>query len=101
MNTLKTIGRFIFKSSADPRNMSLTVKSLLLGLIPFIMQTYGLVCTLGLSCHGFDATLLETIADLAGQLVYYGLSFIAVAGSIYGLVRKIVLTMEGNNRSLQ
>lgn len=67
-----------FKSSADPNKLSITVKGVLLALVPGILYLLGLV---GLKLT--DVSLIEIINQGA-----IALSSILV---IYGLLRKAIL----------
>lgn len=98
---MKKIINFVLKSSADPKKYSLTVKMVLLGTIPYVMQVLGIVCALGLSCTVFDQTLLERFAAGVAEFVFLALSLVSVIGVVYGLLRKIKLTLMGENLTLK
>ena len=89
--------KWIFVSSADPTKWSLTVKMALLGVIPLIMQTLSIVCGFALICLAIDGSVLQNIAYTVSNLVYLGLSFVAGAGFLYGLVMKLWRTGTGTN----
>ena len=74
---------FIIRSSADPKKVSLTVKSVGLTLIPYVA---GFAPLLGLDVSGLP-DLVGNVAELVGVV----LTGLGLAGVGYGLVRKIVI----------
>lgn len=96
----KTIINFILKSSADPTKTSATIKFALLGIIPFIMQAWGIVCEFGYECTLVDTTLLEAVFNLISQTVFFSLSLISIIGTIWALFRKVSRTVGGTNKAL-
>ncbi len=99
-NYIRKACRFIVLSSADPRKVSLTVKASLLGLIPMTMQALDIVCQWGHTCTTIDQSLLAAVAETIANGVFYGLSLVAAFGVLVGLVRKVDLTIKGENRAL-
>lgn len=97
---IKTAVRWVFVSSDDASRWSLTVKAVLLGAIPFVMQGIGITCGLNLVCPSVNADLLTEVAASASNLVYLGLSLIAGIGAFYGLVRKVMNTLNGTHAGL-
>lgn len=91
---------WIFVSSANPRNASLTVKMALLGIVPWVMQAIGIACALDTICIDLDQSALEAIATDVAQIVYYGLTIVSSVGLLYGLGRKIWRTVFGDNQAL-
>jgi len=74
----------VLQSSANPKKLSMTVKNVLLGLIPVFMavlKAYGL--------DGIDQQLLKQIIDGIATTVQAGAAFVSSIGVLYGLVRKI------------
>lgn len=98
---LKTIYNFIVKSSADPKAVSASVKYALVGIVPMIMQALNLVCGLGVQCYDLDSNLFMVGIDAIANGVFYGLSFVAVIGTFYGVARKLYRTVTGNNLALR
>lgn len=98
--TLETIWLFIVKSSADPKAYSLAVKSLMLGSIPYLMQTLDLVCVFGKQCVTIDASTLQTLAQQIADGVFYVLALIATLGFIWGTARKAWRGIRGEHLGL-
>jgi len=97
---MKKILDFCLKSSADPKRTSLTIKMALLGIIPYAMQAFGWVCEIGQTCLDIDQNLLERLVSGISETVFLLLSLVSVIGIVYGLFRKILTTMEGDNKAL-
>ena|ERR1035437_6063922 len=83
---------WLVKSSANPEAVSLTVKGILLGVIPVVLTLAGFV-HLTLT----DNVLTDTVASIA-NLIDVVLTLVAGGLTVYGLFRKIVLTVEGKNQ---
>lgn len=98
---LERIITWILVSSADPRNVSLTVKMALLAIVPWLMQAIGLACAFDTICIELDQSAIEAVAADVAQVVYAGLTIVSSVGLIYGLVRKVWLTLAGENRALE
>lgn len=94
---MQSIIDFLYYSSKNPGQTSLTVKSAAVALIPFFMHTYGLVCQLGHSCMTINPTALEAFADALAAIVFYALSLISALGMAWGLLRKGWRTWRGEN----
>lgn len=92
---------FIARSSADPKKFSLTIKSILLGAIPFAMQATGIACALGAVCIDLDEGLIERLIDALAETVFLGLSLIASIGASYGFIRKLYRTFNGENLAIK
>lgn len=99
MNYINTIITWIFTSSADPEKWSLMVKAALLGVVPAAIQAIGLACGFHIVCLAVSGDDLNTLALSLTNLVYLGLSFVAAALGIIGFVRKVYLTVLGENRA--
>ena len=97
---IRTAVRWVLVSSDDASKWSLTVKAVLLGAIPFVMQGIGITCGLNLVCPSVNADLLTEVASTFSNLVYLGLSLIAGVGAAWGLVRKIANTLNGTHAGL-
>ena len=98
---LEKLVTWVLHSSEDPKKMSLTVKMALLSVVPWVMQTLGFACALGTVCVDFDQTALEAAAANVGQAVYYLLTAVSLVGFAYGALRKVWLTLTGQNKALQ
>ena len=97
---IRTAVRWVLVSSDDASKWSLTVKATLLGAIPFVMQGIGITCGLNLVCPNVSSDVLTEVASSASNLVYLGLSLIAGIGAFYGLVRKVMNTLNGTHAGL-
>lgn len=66
-------------SSADATKVSLTVRGILLGIVPMVMLLFGI-------------TEAEAIAivDVIVDIVFYGTTLISLVMTLYGLVRKFI-----------
>lgn len=87
MQTLKNIFNWIYTSSADPSKVSLTVKSVLLGIVPIIISVAGLTHL------NIDSGTLTSMFDAVATLVQDVLTVVSTIGVVYGGVRKIYLSI--------
>lgn len=71
---------WLLASSADPEAMGMTVKGILVLIVPFLARFLGL-----------DDTTANTLADTIVQLVIAAWTLVGVAMTVFGLVRKIYL----------
>lgn len=67
-------------SSADPKQLSLTVKGLLVSIVPLVMLFTGMT-----------QAEINPIIDSIEQVVFFGASLLSAGQVLYGLVRKIKL----------
>jgi len=74
---MKTFFKKLFKSSADPEKLSLTVKSTLLAMVPVILVLSKQFFKLDLS----EKDLMDAITAITG--------LVAAGGVVYGVARKI------------
>lgn len=73
----------VLQSSHDPDKLSLTVKGLLLGFVPFVMfvaRTYGV--------EGIDANYVTAVIDQIGIIVQQLTALISTVLVLWGLLRK-------------
>ena len=98
---LKKIFTWIIASSADPKKVSLSVKAILLGVIPYTLHAISIACGVGWVCLDIDGPTLNSMVEIATQLVFYIFSIIAIVGSVYGVTRKLILTIKGQNKAIQ
>lgn len=82
---------WIITSSADPNKTSLTLKSIGLGLIPYVLQIASLTCGLHIVCLAIDGNVLMSVVETVANLLYLILSVVAGVGFLWGLLRKIYL----------
>lgn len=101
MKYLKLLWRWVVKSSADPEKMSLTIKGLLVLLIPYILTSLDMVCAIGQYCISVDESFLKDTVDFIGQSAYLILSFVGAAMTFWGAIRKVDLTVRGENKTLR
>jgi hypothetical protein len=71
-------------SSADPTKLSLTIKGVLLSLLPIILVVTGMT-----------EETVQPIIDGIVQIVFLVTSLISAVQIIYGLIRKIYFTQAG------
>lgn len=70
----------VLQSSIDPAKISLSVKGILVLLLPVIMLVTPV-----------DSETLNPIVSVIGDVVFYGASFLGSALALYGLVRKALV----------
>ena len=90
--------QWVMLSSANPKEVSLSVRMFTLGLVPYILSLVTAACGFGLVCLGVEADSLNTLAQMLGDIVFWSLSIVSGIGFVIGLVRKLVLTAKGNNK---
>lgn len=100
MNFIKTALVWFYVSSKDPRKTSLTVKGLLLGIVPLIIQGISFACGFGLFCLGVTDTELNGVIEALEAITYSVLAFIASVITIWGFVRKVFRTATGTNNAI-
>lgn len=70
----------LYRSSVDPTALSMTVRGILVGLVPlFIMVT------------GLDPDVIDSIIDMIIEMVFLGASLFSVGLILFGLIRKAYL----------
>lgn len=87
---IKLAWNWLVVSSANPEKLALTVRGFLVGIIPLALYLAPLA---GIQ---LDAGNLSGIVELIKQLVEVGLGLIAGIITLYGLIRKIVLSVKGS-----
>ena len=76
------VWNWIVQSSANPQQVSLTVRGVLVGVIPFLMQF--------LPMFGIHVSPdFNNIPDYVEAIVYYGLTIVASVMTAYGFFRKV------------
>ncbi len=88
MNPLATIVRWLVLSSADPAQVSLTVRGFLIGLIPFLMMLAGFAQI------NVGSEQLTAIVDATANIVQTVLALVAGVMTAYGLLRKLWITIR-------
>ena len=82
------IYNWIMKSSANPENLSLTIKGIL-GTIVFVAVSFGANYTFNVDALSYDITnVISQIGIVISSLI-----------TIYGLVRKIYLTIKNSSQN--
>ena len=88
MSKLKRFWEWIIKSSADPTKVSLTVKSMLFGILPIVV-----VITKLLNVEIAEGDL-QTFIDALEASIIAVFGAVSSIGVVVGLVRKIYLTFK-------
>lgn len=70
----------LIRSSTDPKALSLTVRGILVSVLPIAIAVLGI-----------DEAVANGIVDAVVNLVYYGASLVSVVMTLYGLIRKVKL----------
>jgi hypothetical protein len=81
---LKNLIAWVVTSSADPSEVSLTVKGALIAVIPTLMAVAGIAhINLG------DGSLLTSFVDALAQFIQIALTLVATAIAVWGAARKV------------
>jgi hypothetical protein len=88
MSILKRIYNWIVVSSADPTKVSLTIKSVGLAIIPYLM------IVLDLAHANIGSADLNAFFDTTSIIVQSSLTLFASVGFLFGLFRKIYNTLH-------
>jgi len=89
MKTLNLIAQWLVRSSADPARLSLTIKGILVGVVPVIMAVAGLANI------DIGSDKVSAIIDGIASLVQVVLALVAMVMTAYGIVRKLYNTITG------
>lgn len=92
---MKKIIDWVLLSSADPRQMSLTIKGILVSLVPVIIAVLNLT-GVEMSSEG-----LESVINTITAIVFLLGTVVSALMTIAGLMRKIVTTVVGENEVLK
>lgn len=93
--------KFIMRSSADPMKTSRSVKGALMLTIPFVLQALDLVCGIGQYCFDVNNGALEELFESVAQLVYFITLAVGAIMSAYGIGRKVIRTISGQNLAIK
>ena len=93
MKSLNTLARWIVVSSADPAEISLTIKGVLLGTIPTIMFAVGLAHL------NIGQDQLTALFDAVAALVQTLFTVVAAVLTVYGMVRKLWNTIKAHQQA--
>lgn len=81
--------KWLVTSSADPTKYSAMVKGTLGLGVAYVIQLSALTCGYAIFC--VDPSLLQSVVQTIGNIVYFGLSLISAVVFLYGLGRKVWL----------
>lgn len=88
---------WLLVSSTDPQKWSLAFKGALIFFVPRVVDLTALLCAIGVAC-GIDATFLEAVIEVLGNIVFWALSIVGGIAFLVGAFRKVWRTFEGTNR---
>lgn len=90
--------KWVWLSSANPEAASLTVKGAAMFAIPWILKAVAFSCGAGFFCtSGLDVNLLESIAGVLGNIVFFLFSLTGALVALVGFIRKVVRSFSGKN----
>lgn len=96
MKIFKNVWAWLRWSSADPARMSLTVRGILIGIIPTVLYIASMACGFGVVCLGVDEPLLNQFAESVAAAVQAFFTLVAAVMVVIGFIRKVILTAQGN-----
>jgi uncharacterized membrane protein (GlpM family) len=88
MSWLNTLARWIVVSSQSPSEISLTIKGVLVGVIPYLM------ILIGLTHLNVGQDQLSALVDGACTLLQDALMLVSAVMTAYGLARKVWTTIK-------
>ncbi len=88
METIKKAWKWLVMSSADPSKVALTVKGFLTAAIPFIILSSGVFH------FNVDSDSLTALFEEVGNVVMMILTVVGTIQTIWGLARKIGLSLN-------
>ncbi len=92
---MKKLIDWVVLSSADPRAMSLTVKGVLVALVPVI------IAVLNMTGIDIDNNSLESVINSITAIVFLLGTVVSALMTVTGLMRKIITTVVGENEVLK
>lgn len=92
---MKKIFKWLVISSADPKKISLTVKATLMGIIPLAIALSGMADV------PLEQNSMQAVATSVAQFVETALTLVSVTLTTAGLIRKVYLSVIGENAVLQ
>lgn len=98
---MKKIINLIIWSSENPDKVSLTIKGLVVGAVPYIMYASDIACTLQDYCWAVEPSTVRVLAEDLASAVAFVLTAIAAAMTAYGAGRKVFRTITGQNKAIQ
>lgn len=91
---MKKIIAWILLSSKNANNVSLTIKGILLSAVTYVVFFAG-VFHLNL-----QATDLNNLIEAITKFIEWGLTGVSIISTAWGLIRKIITTIKGDNEVL-
>ena len=91
MQKIKRMFEWLIYSSENASKWSVTVKSFLVGIVPAILYFSSLANV------QVDSASLQILINAVGDAIVYIGGAISTIGFIYGLARKIITTITGEN----
>lgn len=88
MNEYETVGGML-RSSQDGARVSLTIKGLMLQIIPIVLLATHLF-----GIEGVDEGMLTTMIDVMTNLISVGIEFVSLMMIAWGLIRKVLPTAQ-------
>jgi hypothetical protein len=98
---MKKIINFIIWSSANPKQISLTIIGLGTLVIPWLMHLTGIICELGHTCVTLNPTMLQSLFQGIADVGYALAILVGGIMATYGFARKLYLTSMGQNQALK
>lgn len=89
MEYLKRFWNWLVKSSVNPAELSMTVQGFLLGILPLLL---AIAPMFGLK---LDSQSLGDVVGALKQVIELGLGSVAAIFTLYGFIRKVVVTIKG------
>lgn len=94
MNFITKVIDWLWMSSADPTKVGLSAKSTL------TMIAAGLTMALGFANIHVGNAEISLIIDSIVAVIQYALLAVGAIGAVIGAVRKVILTLKGDNQVL-
>ena len=101
MSFIAKIFQWLIYSSNDPQKVSLTVKMAGLAIIPTLLSIVGSLCGFHVLCIPVDADWFNQTLGFIVNLVEYSLYAISALVGLFGLLRKLYLSLTGQNKVVQ
>jgi hypothetical protein len=87
-NWFNTLVRWIVVSSADPQEISLSIKGVLVGLVPYVIAISGLAHL------NVGQDQMTGLIDGVANVIQYALALVSGVMMVWGMARKIWLTIK-------
>lgn len=83
---MKDLFQWLITSSADPEKVGLTVKGLLVGIVPALSVLLPILCSVVMFC--VDLSLINPAIDAITKIVVAVTTLVSAVMVLWGLVRK-------------